>query len=91
MGVHMSSMESWLELGVEHSGGSDKERAHEVVEDDLTMADGRPKNFSRSACFPEYSSQNFDESRSGCLSGVSGLTPRTSQGFGTILSFVSVI
>ena len=80
----MPSMDLWLELRVERSGGSDKERAYEVVGSgggDLTMVDRRPKNFSRSICFPEYSSQNLDTTLGGSLSGESGLTPRTSQSF----------
>jgi hypothetical protein len=85
VGVHMSSMESWLELGVERSGCSDKERAHEAVGScggDLTMADGRSKNFSRSICFPEFRRQ--------FLSGESGLTTGTSQS-SVMVSFASVI
>ena len=65
LGMDLPLMESWLELGVERSSGSDKERAREVVGScggDLTMVDGRPKNFSKSICFPEYSSQNFGAS-----------------------------
>ena len=93
VGVHMPSMESWLELGVERSGSSDRDGALEVVGScggDLTIADGRPKNVSRSICLPEYSSQNFDANLGGSLSGESGLTPRTSESF-VMVPFVSVI
>jgi len=91
--VDTSSMESWLELGVERSDGSDKEGLNEVIRGsggDLTMSDGRLKNFSRSICFPEYSSQNFDANLGGSLVRESGLTPRTSQSFVTV-PFASVI
>ena len=71
LGVDMPSMEPWLKLRVERSGGSDRERAHEVVGSgggDLIMVDRRPKNFSRSICFPDPKSRH--ESRRFSVQGV---------------------